>query len=145
VIDQIPEALEDGLVGDQVKIVDHQREPFGHAREVVDQRRQDAFCGLVTGRIEHLQGFPANSRIDGPQRGDDAGPELPGVVVAVVDRQPRRAGRFGGRVPVAQQGGLSPARRRGDQDQLGRHVIEQPIEQFLADHGAATRRWRLQR
>jgi hypothetical protein len=59
VIDQVPEILLDDLAGDQVKVVDHQGEPSGHAREVVDQRQQDAFRGLVTGSPEHLQSIPA--------------------------------------------------------------------------------------
>ena len=74
---------------DDVVVVEHQDDIVRDGAEIVEQSRQEPLrsaAGATAGARAHLAPTPGHRRL---QRGDQVGPEQRGIVVALVEREPR--------------------------------------------------------
>jgi len=72
-------------------------------------------------------------RLDGAQGLDDVGEEARGVVVGVVEPQPRDSPALLGRGPLRQEGRLPEAGWRGEQRQFATHAFAHELEELATD------------
>ncbi len=103
---------------DDVVVVEDQHPLYLGLVQVIDDAGQDRFARRLGGRLEQLSGLGADLA-RGPERGDQVGEESLRVVVALVQRQPRRCGRrrAAPAEPLAQDRGLAePGRRRDEHE-----------------------------
>lgn len=103
-------------VGDDVQVVEHDRERFIEARELVDQLDQDS-PQLDAGEQprEQLRAETADHAAD---RDDQRRPELPQLAVVLAQRNPRASRLLGG--PLGGERRLAGAGRSADQQMRGR-------------------------
>ena len=129
VLDQIGDPLVDVVIRDQVVVVEHKRELLLHGRQLIEQGcERRSTRRAVRGRRERDE-----VGLDGSQRGNDVEEEADGIVVVVIERQPRDAGRpIGG--PGREQGGLAEA-GWGDEDgeRAGCALLER-LDQIASGH-----------
>ena len=117
---------------DHVVVVEHQHDVVRHRAELVEQRGEDRLDRRWLGPLQQGQRPCADPRRHRLQRGHQVGPERRGLVVAWVERKPRR-GPFIGRSgcqPLGQQRRLAEAGRGGDERQLRlgptAHALDEP-------------------
>jgi hypothetical protein len=126
---------------DQVVIVEHQHDVLGDGVELVEQRREDRVAGRRLRRLQERQRPGARLWEHHLQRGDQVGPEACGLVVGLIEREPRRRVRRvrGGRQPRGEHCRLAKAGRRRDQRQPRRGPLVQALGQSRAWHQPAAR------
>ena len=115
---------------DDVVVVEHQHDIVRDGAELVEQRGEDRFDRRL-GRLQERERTctdPGHRRL---QRGDQVGPEQRGIVVALVEREPRRGPSIGGSggQPVGQQRRLAEPGRSGHQRQRRLGPTAQALDQ----------------
>ena len=117
---------------DDVVVVEDQHDVPVDGAEVVEEGGEHRLHGQRLRCLEELEGAGAHRRSEGPEPGDDVGPEVRRVVVAGVQRQPRRGARRPPAAvgqPLREQRGLAEARRGGDEHELGAGPAVQTLPQ----------------
>src|SRR5436189_3419782 len=105
------------LLRDQVVVVENQQKSFFSLSKYVDQRCQDILEGWGMGRLQGLQQGSKAFRLLHIQCGENIGPELPRVIVLLIEGYPGHP-RFAGSkrwLPSREQGGLAKASGSRDQ------------------------------
>ena len=122
-----------GPGADHVIVVEDQQGPVrgGPGAQVVDQRREQPLKRGRGGRPDQRAHASADSRAHPVQRGDHVPPEPGRVVIAGIQRQPRRRALAGQR-PVGQQNRLAVSGRGADQD----HPLAKPGFELSGQAGA---------
>jgi hypothetical protein len=123
-VEQKGERVVNGRKTDDVDVVEADDLLFRRARDRVDEGGQDGLNRRRLRSVEQGQRAVYETRVQALQCGDEVGPELAGIVVALVQREPGDR-RLGVENPLAEQGRLPEPGRCGDQGQLaGKSGVE---------------------
>jgi hypothetical protein len=116
-VEQEHHAIVDGARVDEVVVIEHQHDVLRDGAELVEHRREDRFERRRLMRLQQRDGTRADAGFHSLQRGDQVSPEGRWIVVALVEREPRRGASIGrsGRQPLGQQRRLTEPGRRGDE------------------------------
>ncbi len=99
-----------------MEIIEHQDPFFRKSRKLVDQQRQSNFPSIALGRLEQIQCFFPQPRLEGLQRTNYIAEKAAEIVIVAVEGQPGN-GEIGFSRPFDQEIGFSKAGRRSEQRQ----------------------------
>ena len=113
---------------------------FGTPLSSLSSVREDRLDRRWLGLLQEGERTRADPRRHRLQRGDQVGPERHGLVVSLVEREPRHGPFTGrsGRQPLGQERRLAEAGRGGDEGQLRLGPAAQALAQPRTCHQAAS-------
>ena len=123
----------DGLLRDEVVVIQDQDDVLGTGRYLVEQHGEDRLRRRRLGCLEKLQHLLPQTGLHRLECGNQVRPEAGRIIVPLVQGKPRHPGRKTFR-PLAEQGCFAKAGGRRNERQLAIQSRNQLLNQARAGH-----------